>query len=117
MHVEDMGDQVRNNRRARATLRQGVAIACDLGENRGDVWIQGEVLVFDEEPPNTPEMNRGEEVLEIQVEYPSAVAMLLCVRDNRPFTLETMYDMVFLRLCKIDLVETILQQDGKLLLQ
>ena len=57
MHVKDMSDQVGNDGRTRASLRQRSAVARNLGENRCNFRLQCEVPIADEEAPDPAEMD------------------------------------------------------------
>jgi hypothetical protein len=59
-HVEDVGDQIGNDRGTRAALRQRVVMAGDLGDNGGDLLIEREVAVLEQESSNPAEIDGWE---------------------------------------------------------
>ncbi len=66
--VEKVADQVGNDRRARAALRERVLEARDLRDDRRDLLIELEVVVVNEEAAHPPEIEAREEVLEVEIE-------------------------------------------------
>ena len=116
-HIQNAGDQIRNDRRARTALRQSVICARDLSDRRGDGVVKGEVGVLDEEATNAAEVNRREKVLEVDVERPPTVSMLSRVRDDRFLALEAVCGPVLSLGGQIDLVDAVLQEIREATLQ
>src|SRR2546428_13511878 len=95
MNIEHMADQVRDYGRTRTSLWQGILVASNLREECRDLRAQRIVPIFNEKPANTPKVNTPEEVLEIDVEDKSPIAMLSGVRHDGTLSLESMGDSVF----------------------
>ena len=123
INIEDVSDQVRNDGRAWATLRERFFIASDLRQNGRHLWLQREVLVLQEESTHPPEVDRSKEVFEVEIEDKSFVAMSSCVRDDRALAFETMRNpirmlVVIASLVRlVDLVNAVLKHVGKPSLQ
>ena len=92
-------------------------MAGDLCQHGGDVLLYFEISVLDEESTNPPKVNRRKEILQIDIENPPPMAVLSCIRDDRPLTFESVGSPVLELPRTVDVVEAILQQVGKLPLQ
>jgi hypothetical protein len=65
---------------------------------------------------HTTEVDRGEKVLQVDVENVAAVAVFPCVGDNGFVAFETMGDPILAARGLVDFINTILKQRRKLLL-
>src|SRR5579864_3109828 len=111
-----MCDEVRHDGRAWAALRERVVVASDLRNHRGDRRVQREILVADEEPSDTTEVNGWEELLEVDVEDVPSSPVLPRIRYDRPLPFKPVREFVLALLGCIDLVQAVLQKDRELLL-
>src|SRR5437588_5950039 len=115
--VEDVGYQIRDDRRARAALRQRIVMAGDLRDDRSDLVIQCKISVLDEETPDAAKVDRREEILQIKIEHPAPLPVLTRVRDDRAVTLESVRDEVFDLAGLLDLLHAVLEEIGETSLQ
>ncbi len=82
----------------------------NLRNNSGDILVQFEVSVLDQEAADPPEIDRREEILKVEIEDVAAVPMLSRVGDYRPLTLEAMGRPILAVLANVYLVETVLKE-------
>jgi hypothetical protein len=113
MHVENVGNEIGDDGRAGASLRQFVTVTSDLRQHRRDVVLQAEMFIADEIAADSPKVDGRKEILEIKVEHPSPVSMLRGVGDDRTIPPETMRDIVLSLLFSVYLIKAILEQDGE----
>lgn len=64
-------------------------MASYLREHCRYFWMQGEILVLDEEATNSTKINAAEEVMQINVEDIAASLVHSCIRHDRVVSLET----------------------------
>lgn len=113
MHVEHVRDQVGNDGRARAPLRQRILMAGNLGDHGRHIFIQLKILVAHEEAADAAEVDGRKEVLKVDIENEPAVAMLLGVGDDRSPPFEPMGNPILSALGSLDFIEAILEQERK----
>ena len=112
-----MPDQIRNDRRAWAALRQSILEARDLGQDRSDFRVQLEILVRYEVTANAPKIDRAEEILYIDIEDVSSVSMPTRIGNDRSLSLKTMSNVVWILVvvasvvCLVDLLDTVSARD------
>ena len=82
----------------------------NLRDHRRDVLVQLEISVLDKEAAHPAEVDRWEEILQVEVEDPPTVAVLSGVGDNRPLALEAICRSVFALVGNVDFVDTVLQK-------
>jgi hypothetical protein len=112
-----MRDEIRNDRRTRTSLGQRIAATSDLRQDGCNRIAQLEIAVFDKETANSPKIDRREKILQVDIENPSPMAVLPCVREDRPFALESVCSSISNLLSFVYFVEAILQQVGEVSLQ
>jgi hypothetical protein len=94
-----------------------VIVTGDLSDDRGDLLVEREVAVLDKESPNAAEVDRGEEVLEVEIQNPAASPVLACIRDDRLVFLESVRGPVFQAPGLFDLELAILKEIGQFSLE
>lgn len=80
--IKEMGDRIGDNRRAGAALWKPVLKAGNLRDERCHLAVQFETVVAEKESSDASEVERREEILEIQSEDVPASFMLASVRDD-----------------------------------
>ncbi len=94
MNVKHMTDEVGNDRRARTTLRQNIFVARYLRQYRRYIRMKHEVGVFDKKATDAAEIDRTEEIVEVDVKDITPLFMLCRVGNDRPLSLETMCQLI-----------------------
>src|ERR1700722_6913007 len=110
MHVEHVGDQIRNYGRARAALWQRILMTCNLRYYRRHIWIQRETGVSNKVPAHTAEVDRRKEVFQVDIEDVATVSVSPGVGDNRSFSFEAVRNPVVSVFCLVNFIEAILKQ-------
>jgi hypothetical protein len=117
MHVEDVGDQVRDDGRTRTPLRQRIVMACDLRNHCRDCLSKLEAFVSDKKSAHSSKIDGGEEILQINVEDVSPVTVLARVSNDGAFPFKAVSDLVLPLFRSINLIEAVLQQYRQVFLQ
>ena len=81
--VEYVCNQIGDDRRTGAALRKRILEARNLGDDRCDLVIELEALVADKEPPDPPEIEGWEKVLQIEIQDIPAALVAARIRDDR----------------------------------
>src|SRR5260370_31167237 len=108
-----MGNQVRNNRRARTSLRKGIFVTGNLRDQCCRGPVQAKILILFEESANSSEIDRREEVLQIHIEDVPSMTVSPGIGDNRAAPHEPMGSPIDAALILMNLVEAVLQQIGQ----
>jgi hypothetical protein len=91
-------------------------VTCNLRNNRGDFLVEREIAVLEQKAAHPSEVNRRKEVLQVEVENPSAVTVLAGVGDDRAFALETVRRPVLSLRGRVDFSDAVLQEVGQMAL-
>jgi len=73
--------------------------------------------VFDEEATNPAEIDRTEEIREVEIENPATVAVIAGIGHDGSIALESMRDLVFPAVRRVKLGNAILKQIGQVTLE
>lgn len=87
-------------------------MASYLGDYCGDPLRKPEILVFQEKPTNSAEVDGAEKILQVDVEHVPFLAMLNAICHDRAPSLKSVSDMISSIACGIDLVNAVVQQIG-----
>lgn len=108
--VQNVADEVRDDRRARSTLGQTILIAGYLGQYGGNRCMQHEVDILDEKAPDSTKIDGRKEVLEINVEHVSSLSMFYGVIDDRVTSLKSVCQIIVSLAISVDFFNAILQK-------
>jgi hypothetical protein len=105
-----MGDEVREDRRAGASLRERVVIASNLREDGGHLRVEGEMLVNDEKSPNSPKVDTAKEVGKIKIENPTSASVSTSVAHYGSVALESVRDLILPAIRPVQFSSTVLKE-------
>jgi hypothetical protein len=81
----------------------------NLSQQSCDLGLEREVPIQDEKCSNATEIDRWEEILQVEIQNISSPAVIRCVINDRSVALESMREFIFETPCLIDFLYAVLQ--------